>query len=448
MSTPQPAGAPALNALADLLQLEQRARAAATVEELGFILVNDSRLLLDYRQGLLWRCDTARLQAISGLAGLDRDAPFNSWLSGLCRSWQSADDATRLRQLQAHDLPVSEHALWAEHFPQYLLWLPLVHSDGSLLGALLLSRQAPLDSARQHLLELWLGACAHAWSALLGKHGRQTAKPLKHRRRWLLGGGLLLVLALLPIRQSALAPAEIVALHPSVLRAPMQGVVERILVQPNDLVSAGQPLIQLDARELQSRLESSRQAFSISDAEFRQAQQQALSDERSKASLAVLQGRREQALSEVNYLQANLKRMLITAPRAGVALFDDPSDWIGRPVALGERIMSVAEPREAQLEIQLPVGDAIELEPGARTLLFLNTDPSSPLDATLQRLGYRAAPTAEGSMAYRLKANFNEADPRIRVGLKGTAKVYGAYTTLGTYLLRRPLAAARLWLTL
>ena len=207
-------------------------------------------------------------------------------------------------------------------------------------------------------------------------------------------------------------------------------------------------MIELDGREVQSRLESARQAFAVAEADFRQAQQQALSDERSKAGLAVLQGRREQAMSEVNFLQQNLERTRILAPHAGVALFDDPSDWIGRPVALGEQIMQVADPARTQLEIQLPVTDAIELQSGAPVLLFLNTDPSAPLRASLKRLGYRASATAEGAMAYRLKGAFEAPDPRIRIGLKGTAKVYGERTSLFTYLLRRPLATLRIWLAL
>ncbi|MCK9799352.1 efflux RND transporter periplasmic adaptor subunit [Pseudomonas sp. MAFF 302030] len=446
MSAAQPL--PANNVLAELLQLEQRLRAAASFEELGFILVNDSRLLLDYRQALLWRCDEQRLQALSGLALVERDAPFSTWLNGLCRQWQAADNAQSINAIDSRDLAAADAPLWAEHFPRLLLWLPIKGRDGQLLGALLLAREQALSNAQQQLLTLWLDAAGHAWQALLKPASGALGRPALNRRNLLIGLGLLLALLLVPIRQSVLAPAEIVALHPSVLRAPMQGVVERILVQPNQAVSAGQALVQLDARELQSRLEASRQALSISDAEFRQAQQQALSDERSKASLAVLQGRREQALSDVAYLQENLKRTLITAPRAGVAVFDDPSDWIGRPVSLGERIMSVAEPQQAQLEIQLPVGDAIELAPGAQTLLFLNTDPSAPLPATLQRLSYRASPSADGSMAYRLKAEFDETDPRIRVGLKGTAKVYAGRASLIYYLLRRPLATARIWLAL
>ena len=54
----------------------------------------------------------------------------------------------------------------------------------------------------------------------------------------------------------------------------------------------------------------------------------------------------------------------------------------------------------------------------------------------------------DGIMAYRLKAVFPGADPRIRVGLRGTAKVYGGETVLIVYLLRRPLGVMRVWLGL
>ncbi len=243
-----------------------------------------------------------------------------------------------------------------------------------------------------------------------------------------------------------LAPAEIVARQPAVLRAPLQAVVEGMLVQPNQPVKAGEPLLQLDKRELENRLESARQSLAAADAQLRQTRQQALFDERAKAALAELITRRDQARADVDYLQDNLQRSLILAPRDGVAIFDDPSDWIGRPVSLGERILQVADPHDARLDVQLPVADAIALEPGAEVLLFLNSQPGSPLHATLQRHGYRAAPAADGSMAYRLDAAFDEQDPRVRVGLKGTAKLYGQRTLLFNYLLRRPLAALRVYL--
>uniref|UniRef100_UPI003D6FA060 HlyD family efflux transporter periplasmic adaptor subunit n=1 Tax=Pantanalinema rosaneae TaxID=1620701 RepID=UPI003D6FA060 len=136
------------------------------------------------------------------------------------------------------------------------------------------------------------------------------------------------------------------------------------------------------------------------------------------------------------------------APRDGVAIFDDASDWEGRPVALGERVMLLADPGDRALEIRLAVSDAIVLEPGAPVEMFLNIDPADPIPARLTRAGYRASATPEGVMAYRLRAAFEADDPRLRIGLRGTAKIYGEETRLIVYLLRRPIAGARLWLGL
>ncbi|MFV3132006.1 hypothetical protein [Niveispirillum sp. KHB5.9] len=53
-------------------------------------------------------------------------------------------------------------------------------------------------------------------------------------------------------------------------------------------------------------------------------------------------------------------------------------------------------------------------------------------------------------MAYRLTGSFDEdslaGNDRVRLGLKGTAKLEGRWTVLALHVLRRPLAALRLWL--
>lgn len=436
------------SALAGLVQLERQARAADSAAALGFVMVNETRHLLPYRQAMLWDGRAQRLACLSGLATVEQDAPFNHWLAGLCQGWQQNHSGPQAVSLNATTLPREDQALWAEYLPPWLVWLPLHDRNQRLLGALLLACDRPLSAAHGSLLALLQDAYGHAWASFERPHLNRLSGLRHSRRYWLAGAAALAILALLPVRQAALAPAEIVALRPSVLRAPLQGVVERMLVEPNQPVKAGQALVQLDARELQSRLESSRQALAIAEGELRQGQQQALNDARSKAGLAVLQGRREQALGEVRFLEQSLARTRLVAPHDGVALYDDPAEWQGRPVSLGEQILQVSDPHQAQLEVRLPVQDAIELHSGADVLMFLNTDPAAPLQASLEHLGYRATANGDGTMAYRLKAAFSENDPRIHIGLKGTAKVYGERTALVIYLLRRPLATLRIWLAL
>lgn len=430
--------------LAELLQLQSRARARETLDELAFFIVNETHNVVRYRQALLWDCDKRRLQAASGLASLDHNAPFCTEFSRLCRQWQEEGHQTQV--LQCRELPADDQILWQEHLPEFLLWLPLRLPQGDTPLVLVLARDSAWLPAEIVLLEKLADAYAHAWSSLLKQRRRQTNTSPKKRRLILAGIVALVLILLIPVRQSVLAPAEIVAHRPVMVRAPVAGVVDDILVRPNQTVSANQPLVRLDVRELENRLESARQAFATADAQYRQAQQQALFDANSKASLAVLQSRREQAQSEMDFLQRQQERMQLASPRDGVAIFDDSSDWIGRSVAVGERIMMIADPHDVELEIQLPAADAIALENGADVRLFLNVAPNSAQDARLEQIGYRAAPTPDNVMAYRLRARFTQDDPQLRVGLKGTAKLYGKRTVLFVYLLRKPLASLRVWL--
>lgn len=430
--------------LAELLQLQSRARARETLDELAFFIVNETHNLVKYRQALLWDCDKQRLQAASGLASLDHNAPFCTEFSRLCRQWQ--EEGRQTQTLQCHELATDDRVLWQEHLPEFLLWLPLRLPQGDAPLVLVLARDSAWLPAEIVLLEKLADAYAHAWSSLLKQRRRQTNTSPKKRRLILAGIVALVLILLIPVRQSVLAPAEIVAHRPVMVRAPVAGVVDDILVRPNQSVSANQPLVRLDVRELENRLESARQAFATADAQYRQAQQQALFDANSKASLAVLQSRREQAQSDMDFLQRQQERMQLTSPRDGVAIFDDSNDWIGRSVAVGERIMMIADPHDVELEIQLPAADAIALENGADVRLFLNVAPNSAQDARLEQIGYRAAPTPDNVMAYRLRARFTQDDPQLRVGLKGTAKLYGKRTVLFVYLLRKPLASLCVWL--
>jgi hypothetical protein len=429
-----------------LVQLEKRARHAATPEELGFLLVNETHSLVRYRQAVLWRHGRrgeGKVAALSGLASPDGNAPFMVWLRRLLERIGEAPDAKTVRSLTSADIGGAEGGEWGNWLPPHLVWLPLCSPEGEMLGALALMRDEPWTEHDRHLLAYVADAYGHAWAYLLGG-GRRKGRPSLFRRNRVAALASLLVFAAawIPVRDSVLAPAEIVARDPVVVRAPIDGVVDRFAVRPNEAVTEGQLLLALDPVRLQNRLEVAAKALEVSEAEYRQAAQQALFDAKSKADLAILQGRMEQSAAEVSYLKSLLERIEIRAPRAGIAIFDDANDWIGKPVTIGERILTVAEPRQTELEVHLPVSDAITLREGAEVRLFLNVDPQNPIPAELTYAGYQAAQGPDGTVAYRLKAGFAEgASPRI--GLKGTAKVYGEETTLFQHVMRRPIAALR-----
>lgn len=432
-----------LQPLAELLQLQRRMRALDSRESLAFFMVNETHRLMNYRQAVLWDAATGKLAAASGVSSVDSHAPFCRGFSALCRQWQQTFH--KITAVRADELSAEDSQFWQEYLPENGLWIPLPYLDKGRELSLILLKDTAWSESEKLLLEQLADAYGHAWQSLSRQRKSSKSGPMIKRKGLVIGVALALIM-LIPVRQSVLAPAEVVANKPTILRAPLSGVVDVLEVKPNQPVVKGEVLVSLNGRELLNQRENARQQFASAEAQYRQAQQMALSDADAKAQLAVLASRRQQTQSEMKFVESQLARMELKSPRDGIVIFDNATDLLGRSVSVGERIMMVADPGDTQLEIQLPAGDAIALEKGAEVRLFLNVAPNSPQDATLIQIGYRATPDAENVMAYRLLADFNQPESVVRVGLKGTAKIYGERTVLIAYLLRKPWSSLRVWL--
>lgn len=431
-----------LDRLAILLHLESRAREAADLAVLGFVLVNETHALAAYRQAVLWT-GSGGVTAVSGAAAPESGAPFVLWLNGLCAGF--ADRFSAPTVLGPADAPVPDRRDWEEWLPPHGLWLPLTGASARQ-GALLLVRDEPWSPGEITLLGHLAGAYAHAWAALRRASPRERLRDLLGgRRRWraLAIPAVLLGVLTAPVRLSVLAPAEIVPADPAVVRAPLDGVIDRLLVRPNEEVAEGQPLFDLDRTALEAKTEVAVKALATAEAEYRQTAQQAVWDAKSKAQLAAAAGRVEERRTELGYLQGLLERIRVKAPRAGVAVFGDPSEWIGRPVTIGERVMLVSGERESEVEAWLAPADAIPLASEAEVTVFLNADPLAPVRASLRQIAYEAQARPDGSLAYRLRAAIRPAQAIPRIGLKGVARLDGGRTSLAYWLSRKPLAILR-----
>jgi hypothetical protein len=428
-----------------LVQLIKRARHAATVQELAFMMVNETHGLVQYRQAALWQRHGGRsgkVAAISGTPIVERNAPFPIWLG---RALPKLEDRSNgVRPVSAADLPKTLAEEWAEWLPAHGLWVPLRPDAQGPLGALLLAREQPWAEGERYVVQDLADGYSHAWDSLLRRRRSRFGWLARRRTLLKLGiAGALLGCLWLPVSLSALAPAEVTPIEPTVVRAPLDGVVDRFVVQPNQPVKEGQLLLDLDPRAIENKLEVATKALAVAEAEYRQAAQQAVFDDKSRVQMAILKGRMDQRRADVTYAQSLLDRIHVTVSRSGIALFDNPNDWIGRPVAIGERLLEIADPNKAELEIWLPVADAIALKPGTEVDFFLNIAPDAPLRAILRQASYQATTSPAGVLGYRLKAELADRANPPRIGLRGTAKVYGDQVTLFYYLMRRPLAAAR-----
>lgn len=467
MTSPKEEALGAENAqLRRFIRLEKRVREAADRRELSFMMVNDAFAVVPYRQAALWwrppvrkgeQPAAGRIEALSGASEPAKHGSFPTWLASVMeRHGKMAAKGKCSLMLPTE----AERPNWNEYLPKYGLWVPLPTGTDEIEAAVGYWRDEPWTSADAQVLYDLGSAFADAWRRLDGScdawMGTTTASRLAHhfrnfmRRRAVQAAALLVILGIsaIPIRQSALAPAEVVPSNPFTVRAPIEGVVEGIVVKPNAPVKQGDLIVKLEARDLMGRLEAAREQLAVADAQLRQAQQQAFSDARSKTTLGVLERRRRQAEADVRFLEGELARTEIRAERDGVAVFTSAEEWSGRPVALGERILTIADPEKIELAAEIPAGDMIALASGDEVRFFLNAAPLSPVEATLRTVAYRAEPQADGTLAYEAKADFTgEADRgNLRIGLKGTAKIYGDRAPLIFYLLRKPLATLRIWL--
>jgi multidrug efflux pump subunit AcrA (membrane-fusion protein) len=307
-----------------------------------------------------------------------------------------------------------------------------------VFGGLWLARDLPWNPSEQVLLSQLGDTYSHAWLAL------QPRKPWRlrwTRKRQVALVAVVLLGLLIPVRQSVLAPAEVVPLGGRVVAAPLDGVIAEFLVKPNQTVKAGDLLLRFESTTLRAQADVAARALGVAEAELKANSQRSFADAESSSKIDLLAARVEQKRAERDYARELLKRSEVRAERAGIAVFADAERWTGKPVQTGERLMEIADPTQAELRIELAVGDAISLEPGAQVALFLDSDPLQRHLARLERAAYEAQPTAGGQLAYRLDASFQQTPPRI--GLRGTAKVFGDRAPLALYLLRKPLAGLR-----
>ncbi|PTT76270.1 secretion protein HylD [Pelomonas sp. HMWF004] len=428
--------------LLTLLQLGRRARAAPDLATLGFVAVNETLQLLPYRQAALWtELGLPRVAAVSGLPQPDPGAPYVQWLGKACRQLTKAQTAAG--PIDASALPDSLRDEWPQWLPAQAMWLPLQQR-----GALLLARDPAWSEADTALLKELADVYGHA---LAGFAPRQSGldrsfgwlRTARAKRRLALAA---LVVCLIPIRVTVLAAAEVVPKEPLLVRAPLDGVIERFDVQPNQAVKSGDPLFSLDTTALRTRYEVARKAYDTAQEEYRQSSQAAVTSDKNRADLALRRGQLQEKLVELSYTSGQLDRVQVKAEREGIAVFADVNDWLGKAVAIGERILLVADPAKVELTAHLPAADHIEVQAGDVLTLYPQGSPLASFDAKVTSVAYRAEPTAEGFLAYRIKAEFEPGQASPRIGQLGTARVRGPWAPLAYVVLRRPLATLRQWL--
>ncbi len=438
-----------------LIDLGKQARLAQSDRELGFLLVNDTLNLTPYRQAALWLTERG-VWTLSGIVQVDANVPYAQWLESVCQFMRGQTGAS-VRQFTALDLPPELASEWSQWWPEYALWLGTTSMDVD--GAAIFIRDTSWTLEDEAMLQEWQEVWWHAFAAKhkpsltswrnfrsrMTKNWGNSADQAWYRKRRFQLAGLLCVILLCPVRLTVLAPGELVPAHPIIVRAPMEGVIDVFHVQPNQQIKAAQALFSFDEMMIRAKLEVGRQALITAQTDYRQTTQLALADSKFKSQLGVLAGKIEERRSDIEYLQGQLTRSRVLAPQAGIVLMDDPSEWIGKPVNTGERILRIATLDDVEVEAWIPIADAIASSNGDLVTLYLSASPLAPVSAKLRYMSHEAVQRPDGTYAYRIRATLEDKTSH-RIGLKGTAKLQGQWVPMAFWILRRPWATTRAYL--
>ncbi len=436
-----------------LLDLGLQVRDACSLDELMFTMVNITQTLVPHQGAILIECRGTgmRIRAISGVTVVDRNAPFTLWMEHAGRYVRHSALASQLHPLSPESLPATLRYEWTEWMPENAFWIPLLGQDEGHKprGILIITLSSSPDEEAQAVFANLQSLYTHALLRLAPRFGlrRSSAWLMKRRQLSFVGAvafAACITIAFVPMQLSIIAPGEVVPNKPVVIRSPMDGVVASLHVSPNDRIEEDQVLMSLDRVDLRNRLDVAQRTSDIAAAQLEQQRKKAFLDARQGFDLGVLERVLERHKMEVAHLESLMEHTEIVAPTGGVVIMQDESEWVGRAVRLGERILMIADPADVAIDIRVPVSDMILLEHGAKVAFFLNVAPGMPVPASLARISYSAQVKRDGVLAYSLKT-LPVSNVALRPGLKGLAKIYGRRSTIAGYLLRRPLAWARQW---
>ena len=223
--------------------------------------------------------------------------------------------------------------------------------------------------------------------------------------------------------------------------AGFDGFIHEALVRVGDEVKAGQPLIRLDDRDLQSEAAAAQAELQRFRAEADSAQAEGRISE-----MQIALRRMEQARATLELSRYRLSRVELKAPFDGVVVEGQWHEKLGSPVKRGETLLKVARLDGLYAELKANERDIQDIAMKSEADLALISRPQLSFPATIERVE-PAAIAEDGGNHFIIRAHLTGASADWwRPGMSGLAKVDSGKRSIAWCLTHRAIDQARLWL--
>ena len=430
--------------IARLIGLEKKTREAKTQDELNFVVANETRQIIDYVNSfLLLKAPTDKFQAkaTSDLATVDRTAPLITFIENIIN--ESGHNFKEIQNLDVDKISKKIKVKKPKNLPDNILCIPFLSPQKGLQGYLILSRNEKFIENEIELSRHLSVTYGHAFNSFLTDFSIKNflKKYLVGSRAWIVIIIIILV-SIIPIKITSTAPVEVVPKNPILITSPFDGVVKNIVANNNDQINSGDLLVMLEDTDLLNNYNLSKQSLQVAEKELLRSRQSSFTDNKEKARLAELVAQVDLKKAEVESTGEKLKNTKLYASQKGIAIVDQKNDWQGRPVSVGEKIMTIANPNNVEFLVWLPVKDSLIIKENSNVKVFLDINPIKPLKGKLLRASYEPSLSPEEVLSYKIGVSY-EGEVPPRIGLRGTAKIYGSRVTLFYYLFRKPITFVR-----
>jgi RND family efflux transporter MFP subunit len=210
------------------------------------------------------------------------------------------------------------------------------------------------------------------------------------------------------------------ALEPLVQQAavaPFNGYIRDAPVRAGDLVKQGTVLAALDDRELKLEWLKHRSEQEEQLKQYRQAMA-----EHNQAQVLIVSAQLEQTRAQIDRVEDQLQRTLVTAPFDGVVVSGDLTQSLGAPVERGSVLYEVAPLSSFRLILKVDERDVGDIKEGQRGNILLSAFPREPVPFQVQKIT-PVSTAKEGRNYFRVEAALDYDEPRLRPGMEGVGKI-------------------------
>jgi len=127
----------------------------------------------------------------------------------------------------------------------------------------------------------------------------------------------------------------------------------------------------------------------------------------------------------------------------GVVQIADPHTWAGRPVRIGERIMTIVDPDRTKVRMWISQDDKVGGIADRPVSIVLYAKPHVATLARISFVSNAAGMSPAGRSSFMAEATWADGLGSGALGLKGQAILYGKRVSPAYWICRKPWAAMR-----